>query len=202
MPAYWNYNPQFLSRRTADCLLTFCNSLEFHEYPVRGQHLKRSPKVEFSRDGTVGPYRWGQQKEAYDWVHVGFPEILDTVAQQLGDSDVNHCIIIRYSNGRTHHIPWHHDKQEGVPGVGAHDIRQGTTIYNVVVCEPWSARTFQLAHPLDLDNPIFSQAMPHGSCIEMSADANKELVHRVPKEKKVLGNRYSLVFRSIKSKRW
>lgn len=45
----------------------------------------------------------------------------------LGAADLNHCLIIRYS-GPEHFAPPHHDKQEGVPGPGAKDIKGGPTL--------------------------------------------------------------------------
>lgn len=51
---------------------------------------------------------------------------------QVGDGAINHVIIIKYSHGVTHYIPWHSDKQQGIKSAGTHDIQAGTTIYSLL----------------------------------------------------------------------
>jgi len=120
----------------------------------------------------------------------------------IGDTNVNHILVIRYQHGKIHHIPWHSDKQEGVDCRGAKDIRGETSIYNAIVCD--SPRVFQLANAADIDEDnnassvVFSEALPHGSLVTLTAVGNRMLKHRVPKDAKWRGCRYSIVMRSVK----
>lgn len=204
----FSYEKEFLAAEQADHLFDWCEQQELRKYPFRGKLLKRSPKLEWGTDESVGTYRWGQQKESHDWVGCPFPEPLEQVRQQLGDPDINHVILIGYKDGRENHIPWHSDKQEGVECGGAHDIVGGTNIYNVVVCD--SPRRFHLAFKEDIpesktghaeaEQYVFDEPLEHGSMIKLTADGNRFMKHRVPKEKGWKGHRYSMVFRKIKSK--
>lgn len=180
--------------------------LSIIQYPYRGNVLKRSPKVEFKKNATIGHYRWGQSKVAYNFATIGFPEVLQKLVDKIGDENINHIIVIKYTNGMIHHIPWHNDKQEGVEGHGAKDIVGETTIYDVVVCD--KPRVFQLARYSDIPESedghseatqyAFNQAMTHGSMITISAQGNKTMKHRVPKEHGWKGNRFSIVLRCVK----
>lgn len=84
--------------------------------PYRGKYLKRSPKATFVLDKNVGVYRFGQEKRSYSDVTIGYPDpimnLACEIAEKFGETP-NHCIVICYSDGKEHHIPWHSDKQEG-----------------------------------------------------------------------------------------
>ena len=137
-----------LPQETCDELLAWRRSLEFRLYPFRGRLLKRSPKLEWRREEGVGTYRWGQERRSQQWGDVGFPPPLQKLVDAAGDPNVNHVIVISYAHGEARHIPWHSDKQEGVPGSGARDIAAGTSIHNFVACD--RPRVFQLAPAGDL----------------------------------------------------
>ena len=204
MDNLFKYTEHFLEKAQADSLFSFCSGLAFTEYPYRGKKLTRSPKAEFRKDGTVGAYRWGQQIESQSWGVTSFPAALQDLYERVGDEKVNHILIIRYTHGTKHHIPYHSDKQEGVDGAGAKDIKAGTNIYNVVVCD--QPRLFELAEASKVDKStneacetVFSCAVPHGSLLMLTADGNKALKHRVRKDRDWQGCRYSIVMRCIKS---
>jgi hypothetical protein len=219
MSNLFRFEPDFLGRELADELFALCLSLlpeggdpvavyeegKIRAYQYRGKHLVRSPKIEFASCERVAPYRFGQEKAEYDRVVVGLPPTLQRVADMLGDPGVNHAIIICYRDGSQQHIPWHHDKQEGLPGAGAKDIAAGSAIYNVVVCD--RPRVFQLARPEDIEDHAdghgeahayqFNAPLPHGSMVALTAEGNRLLKHRVPKEKGWRGLRFSIVFRTM-----
>lgn len=104
----------------------------------------------------------------------------------------------------------HHDRQQGVDGKAAKDIKAGTNIYNFVISEEGPSRHFQLAEPKDIAKGddghgvascyVFNKAMPSGSMIMLTAKGNKELKHRVPKEKLWKGRRISIVLRTVLTK--
>jgi hypothetical protein len=102
-PPRFLYIPDFLDTAFACELRNFCDSLEFHKYPYRGRQLKRSPKVEYRKDDTVGPYRWGQERRAADLVNTGFPDILRRLVDAVSP-EINHVIIIKYTDGKEHHM--------------------------------------------------------------------------------------------------
>ena len=186
-----------LPPETCDELLAWCLSLEFRLYPFRGRLLKRSPKLEWRREEGVGTYRWGQEQRSQSWGEVGFPPLLQKLVDAVGDPNVNHVIVISYTHGEAHHIPWHSDKQEGVPGSGAKDIVAGTSIHNFVVCD--SPRLFQLAPAGDLTQYFFNRPLLHGEMVTLTAKGNRLLKHRVPKEPGWSGNRFSIVLRCVRA---
>lgn len=116
-----NYQESFLSKIEADELFQWCSEQKVIEYPFRGKSLKRSPKLEWGLDETIGTYRWGQEKKAYSLVQFPFPPPLEKIRLSLQDPEINHVILIRYDHGKQHHIPWHSDKQEGTHSIGAKD---------------------------------------------------------------------------------
>lgn len=200
-----SYTSQFLNEEFSMQLLEYCDGLDFQLYPYRGQYLKRSPKVEFRRDASVGPYRWGQEIRSHRWGENQFPDLLAKLAAAV-DPAVNHIIIVRYDHGINHHFPWHHDKMQGAPGVGAKDIVADSNVYNITVCaEP---RVFQLAladHiPESADGHaeavqyVFNEPLEHGSMLKLSAEGNKVMKHRVPKSPGFTGPRFSIVLRQMK----
>jgi hypothetical protein len=216
----FRFEPKFLNPELADELFAVCVSMlpeggdpvaiyeegKIRSYQYRGKHLVRSPKVEFALSEGVAPYRFGQERVEYDRVLVGFPPTIQRVAAMLNDTEINHAIIICYQHGTQQHIPWHHDKQEGLGGAGSKDIVAGSSIYNVVVCD--RPRIFQLAYPEDIEKRDdghgdarvyqFNEPLPHGSMIALTANGNRLLKHRVPKEKGWVGMRFSIVFRTMR----
>jgi hypothetical protein len=212
--------PGFVAKPKLRPLLNFCWDLEYKEPPYRGKTLKRSPKATFVRDNTVGVYRYGQEVNSYTDVIGGFPEPLMELANRITaefNETPNHCIIICYSNGKDHHIPWHHDKSEGCEGKGAKDIKGDSNIYNIIIYEQknesgenMNNRKFQVAHPGNIrekadghgeaSSYVYDKRTGNGDLIVLTAEGNVQLKHRVPKEK---GNdvvRYSIIFRTIKTK--
>lgn len=213
----FEYRKQFVGKpRRVQKLLKFCKSQKFEELAYRGKTLKRSPKVIFRRDESVGVYRFGQEKQAYGAGFVGpFPKVLERLVKKIekeyDEHSINSAIIIKYSHGTEHHIPWHSDKQEGVSGAGAKDMVAGSTFYNVMVYEGKRNRHFQLANVSDLpetsstghETPAsyqFNKRTRNGAMVVITAEGNKRMKHRVPKEKGWEGERYSIVFRCIKSR--
>ena len=199
---YW-YDKSFMCKQEADELYTFCSDLNFVEYPYRGKTLTRSPKVEFKINNTIGTYRFGQEKKAYDLVNLSIPDIIQKHINKLNDKNINYVTIIKYDHGTRHHIPWHSDKQEGTISAGAKDITGGTNIYNINVFNGIN-RLFQVAKPEFIDKTKasvyeFNERMEHGSLFALTADGNKTMKHQVPKEKKWTGCRYSIVLRTIKN---
>lgn len=216
----FRFEPDFLSKEFADEVFSLCVSLlpeggdpvavydvnKIRSYQYRGKHLVRSPKIEFAKCEGVVPYRFGQERAEYDRVVIGFPPAIQQIVDKLNDPTINHAIIICYRHGTQQHIPWHHDKQEGVRGAGARDIVAGSSIYNVVVCD--NPRVFQLAYPEDIEAHAdghgkasvyqFNAPLTHGSMVALTAEGNRRLKHRVPKEKGWKGLRFSIVFRSMK----
>lgn len=195
---YFTYTEGWLAGDGLRELLELCDSLEYRLYPYRGTVLKRAPKREFYRD-EVGPrlplYRWGQQKICYCWGEK-MPAVLlalaDRIEKEFGER-VNHCLIIRYANGTDHHAPPHHDKQEGVPGTGATDIRSGTSIFDLSIGTP---RTFCIER--EDGSPVWSRKLQEGSMLVLTALGNRTYKHSVPKEPAVKTHRYSIIFRSVR----
>jgi hypothetical protein len=72
----------------------------------------------------------------------GLPDVLHRAWEKIGDPTINHMLIIRYSSGTDHHIPWHSDKTR--------TMVQDSSIYNLVVCD--RPRVFQLAEPEHIKN--------------------------------------------------
>ena len=200
----FKYYENFLNENESNELLDFCNGLKFVEYPYRGKTLTRSPKIEFKINETIGVYRFGQEKRAYSLVNAYMPSILENVLEKINDTDINYVTIIKYTDGKRHHIPWHSDKQAGTISAGAKDIVCNTNIYNVNVFKGTN-RLFQVAKYENINEKIadvyeFNERMKHGSIFVLSADGNKTMKHQIPKEKKWTGCRYSLVLRSISKK--
>lgn len=153
--------PGFVKKDDLRELLDFCWDLDYKLPPYRGKYLKRSPKATFVADNSVGIYRFGQEKRSYNDVTIGFPEPLLKLAHDIADRFgelPNHCVVICYSNGKEHHIPWHSDKQEGTDGGGAKDICANTSIYNAIIFEDENGtkinRKFQVAYPFDIQEKI------------------------------------------------
>lgn len=179
---------------------------EFHAIPYRGRNLRRGDKRIWKRSASVRPYRWGQEKRAYDapFVEVGFPDWLRELADKL-DPRINHAIALRYTDGQKHHIPWHSDKQVGTDGGGTKDIAGGTDIWLVVACDV--PRRFQLAFPHkdmrlhsghgEPPSYVFDEPLEDGDLLRLTAEGNCQLRHRVPRELGWIGLRYSLVLRVI-----
>lgn len=115
---------------------------------------------------------------------------------------MNHCVIIRYTDGVRHHQPNHRDKQdfgdETPPGF--RDIKRGSSLFVVSLGEP---RRFRLTpFPPQGRAPCWEEALAHGSLMTMTAYGNEHCVHAVPPDPRWPGPvRYSLVFRTIATTR-
>ena len=114
-------------------------------------------------------------------------------------------------------IPWHSDKQEGTSGGGAKDICAYINIYDIIIFEegddesnPAKNRKFQVAlsdkiadkvggHG-DASEYLYNKRTPNGDMIVLTYDGNCTMKHRVPKEKGNNVVRYSIVFRTVKTK--
>lgn len=194
----FRYDPRFLDGDEADALFGFCREQEYLEYPFRGRRIRRSPTVEFRLHERVGVYKWGQERAAYGYGTNGLPDILRRAWERIGDPALNHVLVIRYTGGRDHHIPWHSDKTR--------TMVPGSSIYNLVVCD--RPRVFQLARPEHIQKKTdghgeasvyeFDSPMTHGSMLSLTWEGNQTLRHRVPKNKGWTGERYSIVFRAIR----
>ena len=200
------YNKTFLAAEESAALMSLFGDSNFIEYKTRGSFLKARPKTEYRKSEGIN-YRWGQQSDYYNMGTTSFPPIMEQLVEKIGDPSINHIIATRYLIGNEHHIPWHHDKQEGAPGRGAKDIKADTNIYNVVVCD--NPRRFQLAYPDkifkegkrkgDAAEYVFDEDLTNGSMMTLTAEGNKTLKHRVPKDKSWRGVRYSIVLRTLKT---
>lgn len=107
----------------------------------------------------------------------------------------NHVILIKYSSPEMW-APPHHDKQEGVPGKGAHDIIADTSIVSITLCQPGDERTFTV----EADNGSFkwSRKLEDRDVFVLGPETNKIATHSVPKEGREGQIRYSLIFRTVK----
>lgn len=198
----YRYHKNFLNERETSNLYDLCESYSFIEYPYRGKTLTRSPKIEFKTNENIGVYRFGQETNAYSLVNNYMPDIFINILEKINDPNINYVTVIKYNDGKRHHIPWHSDKQEGTISAGAKDIAGGTNIYNINVFSGTN-RLFQVAKPENINGKIanvyeFNKRMKNGSMFVLSSSGNKNMKHQVPKEKNWNGCRYSIVLRSIK----
>lgn len=195
------YHPAWLSKLRADALMSRLADMTYREYAYRASVLKRAPKREFFvpfENGSRPLYRWGQSRSEYEsgLPLRKFPE-LDEVRERIAletDECCNHCIVIEYSDGDKHHAPPHHDRQQGVPGSGAHDMVADTSFFVLTLGFP---RPFQL---LDSErNVVWETRLPHGSLLQVTAEMNRDYFHAVPRDPAQPGNcpRYSAIFRTI-----
>jgi alkylated DNA repair dioxygenase AlkB len=207
--------PDWLSQGDADGLLRFCrDDCNFKPYIFRRtmKPLKRSPKCEFATDGTVGVYKWGQNSTEYNNAKP-MPTILQNMIQTLPQTPTvpNHVIVIQYLNGMDQFQPHHRDKQDGQTGnpTGLGEILHNSSIQVVSVGVP---RRFELKrfrgndgrnneNNLKARHPVVWDCfLPHGSLLTMTAHGNNHYTHAVPRDSQWQGPRYSLVFRTIKTK--
>jgi alkylated DNA repair dioxygenase AlkB len=166
-------------------------AVEVREYGFRASKLKRAPKQGFYRGEQVA-YSWGQHSSETEREEP-FPEWMQAIAEKLGEP-VNHAIVIRYSHGTETHAPWHSDKCEEL-GRKTGCMQRGTGFYNISVGDP---RTFQMG---DEGNVIWESKLPHCSMLYISAENNARYKHCVPKDKDWSGERWSLIFRTIVTKK-
>jgi alkylated DNA repair dioxygenase AlkB len=202
LPLDSQFFPTFLTAQQAQTFFNFCENAPVHEYGFRTGPLKRAPKCEWYRGNRV-VYRWGQWRKEYI-SGLPFPpqleELVVKLQEQFGES-VNHCIMIKYSDGVDNHAPPHKDKQEGVPGTGAKDMTAGSSFFVFSFGAP---RKFELVDGTYVDSKfeqsvcLFSHALESGSLLKVGPETNKRYYHAVPKDKDHQGVRYSLIFRTIK----
>ena len=182
---------------------TAIKAVEVHEYKFRAGTLKRAPKAGFYRNEKV-TYSWGQHTSEHE-KEEKFPSWMEEIAKRVENEwgePVNHAIVIKYSDGYENHAPWHRDKAEGVGNTRNNCMNRGTGFYVISVGVP---RTFELGKAR-VGNPslaredcevVFSEKLPHGSLLPVTAEQNAAYYHWVPKEASE-GERWSLIFRTIK----
>lgn len=174
-------------------------------YTVRGKQMKRAPKKEFYYPGHADAlYLWGQDTVSRPGgeQYTGQPmppwmvEIADGIRRQH-DEEVNHAIVIEYSDGRVHFAPPHKDKLP--PGTGFFVYSFGEPRCFQLLGEPTGKKDKKNVHePQDV---VWSRALPSNSLLVVSAEANRTMWHAVPQDKDWTGNaRYSLIFRTITKK--
>lgn len=205
MDSYFVYDKTFLSREESNDLLAFARGQTYVDYPFRNGLSRRTPKVEFREHPDVGAYRFGQLKTTYRWGFDEFPSILKDLKAKVGDPRVNHIMIIRYTDGNTHFIPWHQDRQQG-NGSKRGDILEGASIHVITVSE--QPRRYQLAFKedvpgtyLDATRYVFDEPTVNGSLFTLTERGNKEMMHRIPVEKGWKGERYSIVLRTLQNRK-
>ena len=195
------YHPSWLTEAHARELELTLKNLAYREYKYRASRLKRAPKLEFYlpfADGSIPVYRWGQNRTEYSsgQLITKFPSldaVRKRVTNEFGEC-CNHCIVIKYSDGERHHAPPHHDRQQGVPGNGAHDMAADSSFFVVTL---GFARPFQI---LDNDlNIAWEERLPHGSLLQVTADLNRTYYHAVPRAPTQPNEnpRFSVIFRTI-----
>lgn len=154
--------------------------------------LKREFYDPFS-DGSRPVYKWGQTVESYQWGEPMPPillAIIDLIEAEFGERP-NHSLLHLYE-GSQHFVEAHQDKQEGAGAHGANSIAAGTTIFSISL---GVERTFRLlTRSLEV---VWESKLAAGSLFALTAAANKELVHDVPKEASS-DVRLAIVFRTIK----
>lgn len=183
---------------------------EMGEYKFRGKLMKRAPKKEYYIPNEEPPtYKWGQQKINYpggdDYSGEPMPPWMIKVKDKINvdfKTNVNHAIIIKYSDGVLNHAPPHQDK-----------IPEGTDFFVLSFGEP---RKFQLTKSEKTntgkrkqDGSVkykcvntgvveWEQYLASGSLLQVTNLGNKKYFHAVPKDKAWSGTaRYSLIFRTI-----
>lgn len=112
-------------------------------------------------------------------------------------TELNHCIIIRYS-GPQHFAPPHHDKQEGTQGVGAKDILPDTDIVSVTITSPGEERLFTIQEPTD-GTLVWQKRLGDGDVFMLGPQTNKRYKHAVPSEGQHGSVRYSIIYRSVRT---
>jgi len=167
-------------------------------------------------------YEWGEPM--HDWMLE-----LRQVCIKLSDgkSIPNHCIIIRYDDGMKTFAPPHHDKQDGNGTAGARDIVADTSIWSFVfgvtrrfdllseddgVYENLSKKPSTMEYARNSANEVshvkwdktiykleWSHSIKPGECFRLDPETNKKYKHAVPKSKEYEGERYSVIFRTIKN---
>lgn len=170
--------------------MTALDKLEMVEYNFRGKKMKRAPKREFYYPNEEPKtYKWGQQINNYpggtEYSGLPMPGWMKKMAdliREIYDEPVNHCIVIKYSDGVKNHAPAHSDKLDKQGKYG---------FFNFSFGEP---RLFQV---LDEDKIIWSGKLENCSMLYMSGEGNRKYKHSVPKDKNHKGVRYSVIFRTI-----
>lgn len=196
------YQHDWLNQSAADQLENALARLNYREYAYRAGFLKRAPKTELYvpfEDGTKPKYRFGQHIVEYGTGGLltelpALNRVRQRLIRETGESP-NHCIIIRYSDGQQHHAPPHRDRQEGVPGNGAHDMAADTSFFVLSLGYP---RLFQLL--AEDQQVVWEERLAHGSLLRVTGAMNRELWHAVPRDPDQPADqpRYSAIFRTIR----
>ena len=166
-------------------------------YSYRGKEIKRAPKREYYIPDQEPPtYVWGQQIKnrpgGEEFTGLPMPDWMVMLKDKINMDfhvEVNHAIIIKYSDGVLHHAPPHKDK-----------IPDGTDFFVLSFGTP---RKFQLGTtivgtPKTIRDIYWEEYLSSGSLLRVTSKANKELFHAVPKDPNWHGKpRYSLIFRTI-----
>jgi alkylated DNA repair dioxygenase AlkB len=169
--------------------------VKVREYGYRAGTLKRAPKAGFYRNERV-EYSWGQHISEHAREEQ-FPSWMEEIAKKIEakyGEPVNHAIVIKYSDGEKHHAPWHHDKCDEL-GRKTGCMEKGTGFFNISVGDP---RTFQMGDEGDI---VWEEKLPHCSLLAVCAEDNVRYKHCVPKDASWVGERWSLIFRTIKVSR-
>lgn len=138
-------------------------------------------------DGSTPLYRYGSDwyPPVQPWTET-LEKIRDDIFELTGQY-CNHVVVNRYSSG-SDHIGYHHDKTK--------DFEEGSSVMTVSF---GSERNFQLQNLKTKKVTTFTTK--NGSLCELDWETNIECKHRIAKTSKTVGERISLTYRSIKTKR-
>ena len=161
-------------------------------YSYRGKHIKRAPKREYYIPGQKPPtYVWGQQIKnrpgGEEFTGLPMPDWMVSLKNKINcdfNVQVNHAIIIKYSDGVKNHAPPHQDK-----------IPAGTGFFVLSFGEP---RKFQMSFDKTDNSITWNKHLASGSLLHVTNIGNKRFFHAVPPDPTWSGKaRYSLIFRTI-----
>lgn len=126
----------------------------------------------------------------YSGIHVvpmGWTETLLAIRDKIEsvtNERFNSVLLNRYRTG-SDSVAWHSDDE---PELGTEPCIASISLGSV--------RKFQLKNRTDPSNKT-SLELPHGSCLVMRADTQRNWLHQVPKTKKLVGERINLTYRFI-----
>jgi len=142
-----------------------------------------TPRLEcFLSDPNVHYTYSGQLLARYDW-----PDFLSPIHQKLKklySKPFNACLANYYRNGHDK-VGWHADDEANL---GKHPLIASLSF--------GASRTFQIKHNTKSNQQQW--LLTHGSLLIMKNNFQTDWKHQIPLEKKVLGSRINLTFRTIK----
>jgi alkylated DNA repair dioxygenase AlkB len=195
---------------------------DMHHYKYRGKGMKRAPKNEFYYPGNEEKtYKWGQERKMYpggeEYVGKRMPKWMRRLARKIDrkyGEQVNHAIIIKYDHGVRTHAPPHKDKiPEGtsffVYSFGTpreFDVRETIQVECRDAKKRGTDGDFILKYNKDgsvktkdaSGGVVFQKHLQHNSLLVVDPNTNKEYYHSIPKDRNWNGNRWSLIFRTIR----